>query len=72
LRAITKYVGDGIQKRMDLILEIWDLAQRATNFAAIITNFKEYLQKDLYNDEYFYKDGKYSARVFVIPQNFKL
>ena len=57
---------------MDLILEIWDLAQRATNFAAIITNFKEYLQKDLYNDEYFYKDGKYSARVFVIPQNFKL
>ena len=27
LLAIRKYVGDGIQKRIDLILEIWELTQ---------------------------------------------
>jgi hypothetical protein len=65
LQAIRKYVGDEIQKRIDLIQEIWELAQSSTNFAARITNFKEYLQKDLENDEGFYKDivGTFSAKV---------
>ena len=53
LQAIRKYVGDAIQKWIDLIQEIWDLAQSTANFSSRITNFKEYLQKDLENDEGF-------------------
>jgi hypothetical protein len=56
LLAVRKYVGDGIQKRIDLIQEIWELAQSSTNFSMRIMHFKEYLQKDLENDEGFYKD----------------
>jgi hypothetical protein len=56
LLAVRKYVGDGIQKRIDLIQEIWELAQSSTNFSMRIMHFKEYLQKDLENDEGFYKE----------------
>ena len=47
------FFGDEIHKIIDLIQEIWELAQSSTNFATRITNFKEYLQKDLENDESF-------------------
>jgi hypothetical protein len=68
LQAIRKYVGDAIQKRIDLIQEIWDLAQSVSNFLTRITNFKEYLQKDLENDEGFYKDivGTFSDQSFKL------
>jgi hypothetical protein len=56
LLAMRKYVGDGIQKRIDLIHEIWELAQSSTNFSTRIMHFREYLQKDLENDEGFYKE----------------
>jgi hypothetical protein len=55
LQAIRKCVGDEIHKRVDLIQEIPDLAQSIANYSSRITNFKEYLQKDLENDEGFYK-----------------
>jgi hypothetical protein len=65
LQAIIKYVGDGIHKIIYLIQEIWDIAQNVANFATIITNFKQYLQNDLENDEGFYKDkmGTFLAKV---------
>jgi hypothetical protein len=65
LLAIRKYVGDGIQKRIDLILEIWELAQSSTSFSTRILHFKEYLQKDLENDEGFYKEavGTFAVKV---------
>jgi hypothetical protein len=55
LLAVREYVGDGIQKRIDLIQEIWELVQSSTNFSTRIMHFKEYLQKDIENDEGFYK-----------------
>jgi hypothetical protein len=65
LQSIRKYVGDGIQKRMDLIQEIWDLTQNATNIATRISHFKEYLKKDLENGEGFYNYvvGTFSTRI---------
>jgi len=56
LQAIRKYVGDDINKIIDLIQGIWELTQSSTNFAPRITNFKDYLHKDPENDEGFYKD----------------
>jgi hypothetical protein len=56
LQAIRKYVGDAIHKIIDIIQEIWDLAQSIASFSSRIQNFKEYLQKDLENDEGFYRE----------------
>jgi hypothetical protein len=53
LQAIRKYVGDAIQKRVDVIQEIWELAQSIASFSSRIENFKEYMQKYLENDEGF-------------------
>jgi hypothetical protein len=65
LTTIRKYIGDNIQKRISLILEIWELATSSTTLSSRILNFKEYLQKDLDNDEHFYKEvvGTFSAKV---------
>jgi hypothetical protein len=65
LLVVRKYVGDGIQKRIDLILEIWELAQSSTSFSTRIMHFREYLQKDLENDEGFYKEvvGTFAEKV---------
>jgi len=54
-----------IYKIIYLIQEIWELAQSSTNFSMRVTNFKEYLQKDMENDEGFYKDivGTFSSKV---------
>jgi hypothetical protein len=43
LQAIRKYVGDAIQKRIDIIQEIWELSQSIASFSSRIENFKEYL-----------------------------
>jgi hypothetical protein len=43
LQAVRKYVGDAIQKRVDIIQEIWELAQSIASFSSRIENFKEYL-----------------------------
>jgi hypothetical protein len=53
LLVVRKYVGDGIQKIIDLIQEIWELAQSSTNFSMRIMHFKEYLQKYLEKNEGF-------------------
>jgi hypothetical protein len=65
LTTIGKYIGDNIQKRIDLILEIWKLATSSTSLSSRILNFKDYLQKDLENDEHFYKEfvGTFSTKV---------
>jgi hypothetical protein len=56
LQAIRKYVGDAIHKRIDIIQEIWELAQSIASFSSRIQNFKEYPQKDLENDKGFYRE----------------
>jgi len=43
LLVIRKYVGGRIQKRIDLIQEIWELIHNFTIFGTKITHFKEYL-----------------------------
>jgi len=73
LVIVRKYVGDGIQKRIDLIHEIWELSQSSTNFSTRIMHFKEYLQKDIENDEGFYKEvaGKFPTKVSSLSDTHK-
>jgi len=54
LIAIRRYIGENIQKTITLIFEIWKLGTSSTILSSRITNFKEYLQKDLDNDEKIY------------------
>jgi hypothetical protein len=64
-QAIRKYVGDAIHKIIYIIQEIWELSQRISIFSFKMHNFKEYLQKDLENDEVFFKEAvnAFSAKV---------
>jgi hypothetical protein len=58
LQTVRKYDGDAIHKRIDIIQDIWELAQSIiASFSSRILNFKEYLQKDLENDEGFFKEA---------------
>jgi hypothetical protein len=70
---MRKYVGDGIQKMIYLIHNIWDLAQGSTNFSTRIVHFREYLQKDLENDKGFYKEfvGTFVAQASSLRKNHK-
>ena len=43
LRSVIKSVGDVIQKQVDIIQEIWELAQNIASFSSRIENSKEYL-----------------------------
>jgi hypothetical protein len=56
LENYQRYIGDNIQKRIALIIEIWELATSSTTLSSRILNFKEYLQKELDNDEKFYNE----------------
>jgi hypothetical protein len=56
LVAIRKFVGENIKKRMSLILEAWDTWRNIVSFGSKLNSFKEYVQADLNNEEYFYKD----------------
>jgi hypothetical protein len=40
---------------MSLILETWELENNFVSLGSRITNFRQYLQVDLENDEEFYK-----------------
>jgi hypothetical protein len=55
LVSIRRYVRENIQKRMSLILETWELATSFVSLGSRMTNFRQYLQVDLENDEEFYK-----------------
>jgi hypothetical protein len=57
LMVVIKYIGDSIKRRISLILEIWELATNSTTLSTRVLHFKEYLQKDLENDEIFYKEA---------------
>jgi len=43
LWSAIKSVGDVIQKQVDIIQEIWELAQNIARFSSRIENSKEYL-----------------------------
>lgn len=53
LTRIIKCVSNNINKRINIILEDWELHTSSTTITSRISNLKEYLQKDLGNDEYF-------------------
>jgi hypothetical protein len=65
LITIRQYIGENIKKRISLIFEIWELGTSSTILSSRITNFKEYLQKDLDNDEKFYQEvvGTFSTKI---------
>jgi hypothetical protein len=55
LTAIKRYVSENIQKRMSLIVETWELTTSFVSLGLRLTNFRQYLQANLKNDEEFYK-----------------
>jgi hypothetical protein len=55
LTSIRRYVGENIKKIMSLILETWELENNFVSLGSRMTNFRQYLQDDLENDEEFYK-----------------
>ena len=57
LSTTMHYVEENIKKRMSLILETCDLANKFVSLGSKIQNTREYLQIDLTNDEWFYKDA---------------
>jgi hypothetical protein len=73
LLVVRKYVGDGIQKRIDLIHEIWELAHSSIIFSTRIMHFREYLKNDLENDEGFYKEvvGTFAGKVSSLSDTHK-
>jgi hypothetical protein len=50
------YVTENINKWLSIILEAWEVSTNLRNLSQWITSFVEYLQKDLENDEFFYKN----------------
>jgi hypothetical protein len=73
LLVVRKYVEDGIHKIIYLTLEVWELAQNSTNFSTSIMHFREKLQKDLENDEGFYKEvvGVFATKVSILRDTHK-
>jgi hypothetical protein len=45
LQSIRKYCGDAIQKRIDIIQEIWDLSQSIANFHQEYKNSRNICRK---------------------------
>ena len=62
---MRQYIGENIKKLISLIFEIWKLGTSSTILSSRITNFKEYLQTDLNNDEIFYQQfvSTFSAKI---------
>jgi hypothetical protein len=58
--GIRKYVAENINKRLSIILEAWEIVIDSGVMTGKICSLREYLQKDLQNDEHFYKKcGEY-------------
>jgi hypothetical protein len=55
LFVVRRYVGGNIKKIMCFILEAWELTNNFISLGSRITNFRQYLQSDLENDEEIYK-----------------
>jgi hypothetical protein len=55
LVSIRRHVSENIQKIMTLILKTWELATIFVSLGSRMTNFGQYIQADLENDEEFYK-----------------
>jgi len=68
LMVVRKYIGYNIKRRITLIFEIYELETNSITLSTIVLHFKEYLQKDLENDEGFYKEamGTFSAEVLSL------
>jgi hypothetical protein len=54
LTSIRQGIGEYTKKKISLIFEIWELTTSSTILSSRITNFKEYLQTNMENDEKFY------------------
>jgi hypothetical protein len=51
------YVENNINKRMELIIEAWDMSKNMVCFGTRAHDFHEYLQEDLKNEQGFYFDA---------------
>jgi hypothetical protein len=51
------YVAENINKWLNTILEAWEVGTNLRNLSQRISSLTEYLQQDLDNDEYFYKNA---------------
>jgi endo-alpha-1,4-polygalactosaminidase (GH114 family) len=58
-------VEKNIKKKIELIIEAWDMSKIMVSFGTRVHAFHEYLQEDLKNEEVFYLDT-------VVPFGFKV
>jgi hypothetical protein len=65
LTSSSGYVEKNIKKRMELIIEAWNMSKSMVSFGTRAHSFHEYLQAYLKNEEGFYLDA-------VIPFDFKV
>jgi hypothetical protein len=65
LTSSRGYVEKNIKKRMELIIEAWEMSKSMVSFGMRAHSFHEYLQADLKNKEDFYLDA-------VVPFGFKV
>lgn len=70
LITIRQYMANNINKRVDTILEVWEVATTSAILSLKINSSIEYLQKDLENDEMFYKEAltTISMKVSIINE----
>jgi hypothetical protein len=73
LTATRHFVEENIKKRMSLILDTWDLEKSFSSLGLRIQNTKEYLNKDIANDEGFIKDGvsMFAAMVLAMTKHIR-
>jgi hypothetical protein len=57
LTSSRGYVEKNIKKRMELIIEAWEMSKSMVSFGTRAHTFQEYLQVDLKNEEGFYLDA---------------
>jgi hypothetical protein len=56
LTSSRSYVENNIKKRMELIIESWEIPKNMISFGSRAHAFHEYLQSNLKNEECFYLD----------------
>lgn len=60
---------NNINKRIDMILEVWQMEMTFANLSVRINSPIKYIQKDLENDEMFYKEALTTFTMKVLDMN---
>jgi hypothetical protein len=71
LNGVRGYVAENINKRLEIIRHAWEVSTSLHNLSQRITNFTEYLQRDLQHDEAYYKNelNTFIARVTTMTDH---